>query len=165
MALQRLSSGIGRGFGHSEECASGQHPDGGCSCETLAVAQETSTRVGFSRIVMLAEALFEVLDEIHRQSVALSRSASLSLVSSPAPEAVVNSFPFRICQTKDKSEDAPEEATQCYICLLEYEDGDGIRTLPCRHEYHVSCVDKWLKEVHRVCPLCRGNVCNTILEK
>ena len=38
---------------------------------------------------------------------------------------------------------------RCYICLAEYEEAESIRVLPCRHEYHVSCIDKWLKEVHR----------------
>ncbi|ESW06620.1 hypothetical protein PHAVU_010G062700 [Phaseolus vulgaris] len=26
--------------------------------------------------------------------------------------------------------------------------GDQIRVLPCLHEYNMSCVDKWLKEIH-----------------
>ncbi|EYU42321.1 hypothetical protein MIMGU_mgv1a0068872mg, partial [Erythranthe guttata] len=47
----------------------------------------------------------------------------------------------------------------CYICLSDYEEGDKLRVLPCNHEYHVSCIDKWLKEVNRVCPLCRHDVC------
>ena len=38
---------------------------------------------------------------------------------------------------------------RCYICLLEYEEGDRMRVLPCGHEFHQSCVDKWLKEIHR----------------
>lgn len=47
---------------------------------------------------------------------------------------------------------------RCHICLGEYEEGDQIRILPCQHEFHMSCVDKWLKEIHGVCPLCRGDV-------
>ncbi|MFS7942432.1 putative transcription factor C2H2 family [Helianthus anomalus] len=27
-------------------------------------------------------------------------------------------------------------------------EGDKIRVLPCQHEYHALCVDKWLKEVN-----------------
>jgi len=38
---------------------------------------------------------------------------------------------------------------RCYICLVEYEEADSIRTLPCHHEFHKTCVDKWLKEIHR----------------
>ncbi|GMN47651.1 hypothetical protein TIFTF001_016824 [Ficus carica] len=37
----------------------------------------------------------------------------------------------------------------CYICLVEYEEGDRMRILPCHHEFHKTCVDKWLKEIHR----------------
>ncbi|KAG6587856.1 E3 ubiquitin-protein ligase, partial [Cucurbita argyrosperma subsp. sororia] len=100
---------------------------------------------------MLAEALFEVLDEIHGQPVSLA----LSMVSLPAPESVVDSFPLK---NHEKKTNGGDEIEQCYICLADYEDGDKIRVLPCHHEYHMSCVDKWLKEIHGVCPLCRGDV-------
>lgn len=161
LALQRLRNGLEGGSGRSRLCASGRHPDGGCFCEEFVMTEESNTRASISRIVMLAEALFELLDEIHHQSAALSRSTSLSLISSPAPAAVVEAFPLRIYKKTEKTVGAFEEAAQCYICLIEYEDGDRVRTLPCHHEYHMFCVDKWLKEVHRVCPLCRGNVCDT----
>ncbi|XP_010244859.1 PREDICTED: uncharacterized protein LOC104588570 isoform X2 [Nelumbo nucifera] len=42
-------------------CASGLHPDGTCSCGSFLVTEESGTRASISRIVMLAEALFEVL--------------------------------------------------------------------------------------------------------
>ncbi|KAL5772743.1 hypothetical protein ACOSP7_012354 [Xanthoceras sorbifolium] len=133
-------------------CPSGLHPDGTCSCESFVMSEESSTRA-ISRIVMLAEALFEVLDEIHRQPVSLS----LSMVSLPAPESVVDSFPLKSHKKAEKAESG-DDVEQCYICLAEYEEGDKIRVLPCHHEYHMSCVDKWLKEIHGVCPLCRGDV-------
>ncbi|CAK9212801.1 unnamed protein product [Sphagnum troendelagicum] len=154
-ALRRLSNGLDGTSFHSRLCA-GSHNGHHCSCEAHNIGDDLVTRASISRIIMLAEALFEVLDEIHRQSVALSRSATVSLASQPAPLNVVNAIPLHAhCKP---FHDSDEEA-QCYICLVEYEEGDAIRTLPCKHEYHKDCVDKWLTEVHGVCPLCRGNVC------
>ncbi|TKW42063.1 hypothetical protein SEVIR_1G359600v4 [Setaria viridis] len=135
-------------------CPLGIHPIGRCTCDSFFIAEESSARASISRIVMLTEALFEVLDEIHRQPASLS----LSMVSVQAPESVVNSLP---CKSYKKLEtpQCSDDMEQCHICLTEYEDGEQIRTLPCKHEFHLQCVDKWLKEIHRVCPLCRGDVC------
>jgi hypothetical protein len=36
----------------------------------------------------------------------------------------------------------------CVVCLDEYEEGDLVRELPCRHLFHAECVDTWLKS-HR----------------
>ncbi|EXB64090.1 E3 ubiquitin-protein ligase [Morus notabilis] len=41
-----------------------------------------------------------------------------------------------------------DKLVKCYICLVEYEEGDRMRILPCHHEFHKTCVDKWLKEIH-----------------
>ncbi|KAH6828809.1 RING/U-box superfamily protein [Perilla frutescens var. hirtella] len=135
-------------------CPRGVHADGSCLCQSISSAEESGPRTGISRIVMLAEALFEVLDQIHQQPMSLS----LSVVSLPAPESVVDSFPVKT-HGKSKKLESADDVSQCYICLAEYEEGDKIRVLPCHHEYHMSCVDKWLKEIHGVCPLCRGDVC------
>ncbi|KAG5564218.1 hypothetical protein RHGRI_000423 [Rhododendron griersonianum] len=129
-------------------CPSGLHSDGTCSCGAILMV-ESSTRASISRIVMLAEALFEVLDEIHRQPVSLS----LSVVSVPAPDAVVDSFPVKSHGKHNTTESADDDAhyCRCYICLSAYEECDKIRVLPCHHEFHMSCVDKWLKEIHGYC--------------
>lgn len=46
---------------------------------------------------------------------------------------------------------------QCPICLLDFEEGDDLRVLPCEkeHVYHQACIDPWLLEVSGSCPLCR----------
>ncbi|KAL5666654.1 hypothetical protein ACJX0J_026762, partial [Zea mays] len=124
-------------------CPLGIHQIGRCTCNSFFIAEESSARASISRIVMLTEALFEVLDEIHRQPASLS----LSMVSVQAPESVVDSLP---CKSYKKLEtpQCSDDMEQCHICLTEYEDGDQIRTLPCKHEFHLQCVDKWLKEIH-----------------
>ncbi|KAL8094652.1 hypothetical protein AgCh_036256 [Apium graveolens] len=147
---ERLHSGRRWSDRRSSICPSGRHPNGTCSCESVLNADE-GAHASISRIVMLAEALFEVLDEIHRQPLSLS----LPIVSLPASESIVDSLPVKNHKRTQITDDDEE---QCYICLAEYEDGDKIRILPCHHEYHMLCVDKWLKEIHGICPLCRGDV-------
>lgn len=102
------------------------------------------------------------------------------------PQATVDSFPVKIYSRNDKaaeeaeerdpnetnfvidSEDddagAPhdglEEEETCPICLVEYEDGDEVRTLSCGHDFHKGCVDEWLSG-HTSCPGCRQNFSNS----
>lgn len=164
-ALQRLGSRFENLSGHERSCIlSGQHRTGNCNCRASSRPgnpdEESGTRASISRIVMLAEALFEVLDEIHQQSAALSSRPSFpSIGSVPAPKEIVESLPVKVYKKPLKHQ--TDETAQCYICLVEYEEGDCIRILPCNHEFHLTCVDKWLKEIHRVCPLCRGDVCRS----
>ncbi|PAV85086.1 hypothetical protein WR25_04507 isoform D [Diploscapter pachys] len=55
-----------------------------------------------------------------------------------------------------KSGDAELE-TDCAVCIDPYQTHDVVRTLPCRHVYHKSCIDPWLLE-HRTCPMCKADI-------
>ena len=35
--------------------------------------------------------------------------------------------------------------TSCVVCLGDFESRQLLRALPCKHEFHARCVDKWLK--------------------
>lgn len=49
-------------------------------------------------------------------------------------------------------------ATECPICLGEFEKGDRVRMLPqCNHGFHVRCIDTWLV-AHSSCPNCRHSL-------
>jgi hypothetical protein len=46
-----------------------------------------------------------------------------------------------------------EDQPQCSICLGEYEQGESLVCLPCKHVYHEDCVSSWCNN-HIRCPLC-----------
>jgi len=50
------------------------------------------------------------------------------------------------------------ETSQCSICLEDFEKHDQLRRLPCRHYFHIACIDNWLMNHRRVCPLCQQDV-------
>ncbi|MGH0147563.1 UNVERIFIED_CONTAM: hypothetical protein FKN15_076844 [Acipenser sinensis] len=35
--------------------------------------------------------------------------------------------------------------TDCQICFCSYTEGEQLRLLPCLHDYHVPCIDRWLQ--------------------
>lgn len=45
----------------------------------------------------------------------------------------------------------------CVICRLDYEDGDTLTVLSCKHSYHSECINNWLK-INKVCPVCSAEV-------
>lgn len=34
---------------------------------------------------------------------------------------------------------------RCVVCFSDFECRQLLRVLPCNHEFHAKCVDKWLK--------------------
>jgi hypothetical protein len=45
----------------------------------------------------------------------------------------------------------------CAVCLVDYEQGDLLRSLPCNHRFHQTCIDTWLRQ-RCVCPLCMQDI-------
>ncbi|KAJ7945992.1 RING-H2 finger protein [Quillaja saponaria] len=69
-------------------------------------------------------------------------------------ETVIKTIPLSLYTTKSNG----ESRRDCAVCLLEFEDGDYVRTLPvCWHAFHVDCIDVWLRS-HANCPLCRAGI-------
>ncbi|KAL2468988.1 RING-type domain-containing protein [Forsythia ovata] len=69
-------------------------------------------------------------------------------------QAVINSYPKFVFSKKNGNSDSD---TVCAICLCEYKESEMLRMLPdCKHYFHVTCVDAWLK-LNSSCPVCRNS--------
>ncbi|CAH8342024.1 unnamed protein product [Eruca vesicaria subsp. sativa] len=87
-------------------------------------------------------------------------------------DSVIKTLPLFLystasCTGKGVSVGKTPTVVDCAVCLLEFEEGDYVRTLPlCFHAFHLECIDEWLRS-HPNCPLCRtailrnGVVANT----
>ncbi|XP_051915853.1 E3 ubiquitin-protein ligase RNF6 isoform X2 [Hippocampus zosterae] len=70
-----------------------------------------------------------------------------AVVSKKLPRNHVLRFPVKCFRTGAGN-------ARCQICFGDYDDGDQLRMLPCFHDYHVACIDRWLRE-NTTCPICR----------
>ncbi|KAI3902304.1 hypothetical protein MKW92_009814 [Papaver armeniacum] len=64
---------------------------------------------------------------------------------------VIEMFPvFRYPDVKNI-----ENELECVVCLSQFEDGDMLRILPCKHVFHTTeCIDRWLVFKSSTCPVC-----------
>jgi hypothetical protein len=46
----------------------------------------------------------------------------------------------------------------CCVCQSAWEIGDTVRVLPCGHQFHIPCIDRWLTKYQPTCPLCKKDV-------
>lgn len=56
-----------------------------------------------------------------------------------APLRVVLNLPTKVFGVDPCKENDP---TRCAVCLEDFQDGEKIRILLCKHEFHVDCVDR-----------------------
>ena len=46
----------------------------------------------------------------------------------------------------------------CSICLDDFKTGDDIKKLNCTHIFHKECLEPWLNDNNRNCPMCRSDI-------
>ncbi|KAL0955939.1 hypothetical protein HGRIS_002124 [Hohenbuehelia grisea] len=87
-------------------------------------------------------------------ATAASTSAPHVVFDDVAPAG--SSRPKRSIQRDDVVPEAIGRET-CPICIVDFEEGDDLRVLPCegKHRFHQQCVDPWLLELSSSCPICR----------
>lgn len=75
----------------------------------------------------------------------------LTAAQREAVEALIQELP------KFRLKAVPTDCSECPICLEEFRVGNEVRGLPCAHNFHVECIDQWLR-LNVKCPRCRCSV-------
>lgn len=75
----------------------------------------------------------------------------LTAAQREAVEALIQELP------KFRLKAVPTDCSECPICLEEFHVGNEVRGLPCAHNFHVECIDQWLR-LNVKCPRCRCSV-------
>ncbi|KAJ0040539.1 hypothetical protein Pint_28511 [Pistacia integerrima] len=47
------------------------------------------------------------------------------------------------------------ECESCCVCLSGLKEGEDCRVLPCLHEFHRACINRWFNACSKTCPICR----------
>nr|XP_033805856.1 E3 ubiquitin-protein ligase RNF181 isoform X1 [Geotrypetes seraphini] len=67
----------------------------------------------------------------------------------PAAKQVVQSLPS-VTITPAQA----DKGLKCPVCLLEFEEEETVKKIPCEHLFHSACILPWLGKTNS-CPLCR----------
>jgi E3 ubiquitin-protein ligase SDIR1 len=88
-----------------------------------------------------------------------SVAASLSSPAAPASSASLSSSSSSSSSSALKAglKGATDSARKCAVCLEAQISGQTLRSLPCLHNFHIDCIDPWLR-IKPVCPVCHIQV-------
>ena len=69
-------------------------------------------------------------------------------------------YPARVFGCQGPDEGRHFQQASCAICLEDFETGESLRALDCRHEFHAACLDPWVMQnvaggSGSQCPLCK----------
>lgn len=98
-----------------------------------------------------------ILDAIHARAVANPNltpidEASLDELGEVRPHSYIG-------EGAAGASDDDDDHHRCVICMCDDDPDDeadraAVRRLPCGHEFHQACIDRWL-QTNAVCPNCR----------
>ncbi|KAF8088960.1 hypothetical protein N665_0523s0006 [Sinapis alba] len=97
------------------------------------------------------EAAGQEMRGISQDAAAYHPGLYLTPAQTEAVEALIQELP------KFRLKAVPDDCGECLICLEEFHIGHEVRGLPCAHNFHVECIDQWLR-LNVKCPRCRCSV-------
>ncbi|XP_047322878.1 E3 ubiquitin-protein ligase SDIR1-like [Impatiens glandulifera] len=93
---------------------------------------------------------------VHKYKMSSSESGSGGFPfrhgSSSSPSEMMQDISIGVGGTKGMG----DELT-CIVCLEQVNIGEAVRSLPCLHQFHVSCIDPWLRQ-QGTCPVCKFEI-------
>ncbi len=90
----------------------------------------------------------ELIDSILRQLQELQLEGE---IQQPLGAEKTRALPTKMYETSSTQE-------SCAICVEDFKNKDILRVLPCKHFFHIKCIDEWLTNHSDVCPLCKSQV-------
>ncbi|KAL2549616.1 E3 ubiquitin-protein ligase [Forsythia ovata] len=88
---------------------------------------------------------------VHKYKVSGSQSGGLSEQQASSSSSSKKKQDPSIAQGGAKPS---EDELTCSVCLEQVNVGELIRSLPCLHQFHVNCIDPWLRQ-QGTCPVCK----------
>ncbi|KAF9171733.1 hypothetical protein BGX20_007036 [Mortierella sp. AD010] len=76
-------------------------------------------------------------------------------------QEAIDSAGFHVGQFENAAQgmrgyDVLGDGSKCLVCMSDYEEGEDMRALRCKHGFHQECIDKWLTTGANKCPVCRA---------
>ena len=79
--------------------------------------------------------------DFHYRSMVFLSSAQNAAIRS-LPENVVKGLPS---ERLDEDNPLVQSGEQCRLCLRVFQIGQHVRRLPCRHQFHIDCIGKFIE--------------------
>ncbi|KAJ4829077.1 E3 ubiquitin-protein ligase sis3 [Turnera subulata] len=135
----------------------------GLICIACMCMRKVSILQGFSATMLLLcihlkhplhwafEAAGQEMRGMGQDAAAYQPGLYLTPTQREAVEALIQELPKFMLKA------VPTDCSECPICLEEFHVGNEVRGLPCAHNFHVECIDEWLR-LNVKCPRCRCSV-------
>jgi hypothetical protein len=68
-----------------------------------------------------------------------------------------DNFAVNVDSKQAQEDELSGDNLSCAICLEPFRNGECLRILPCFHQFHIDCIDPWLKRKGR-CAVCKNYV-------
>ena len=82
-----------------------------------------------------------------------SREGAEAVDNVATEAAAVNEAALAKEKTVETGTPAVDNGLACSVCVEDFEKGQDVRVLPCKHRFHPECIDPWLLNVSGTCPL------------